>query len=76
MTCVQFAEAFRDQFTAERLEYMDEIEDAVRNIVDERYKKGQGPSGTSNNAELPSLGGRYCASFRLDLVIYLQVLPR
>ena len=41
----QFAEAFRDQFTEERLDFMNEIEDGIRNSVDERYKKGQGPSG-------------------------------
>jgi hypothetical protein len=51
MTCLQFAEEFRDQFTAERLEYMNEIEDAIRNIVDERYKKGQGPSGINRFVE-------------------------
>ena len=42
---LQFAEQFRDQFTSERLEYMDAIEDSVRMCVDERYKSGQGPSG-------------------------------
>ena len=41
----QFAEAFRDQFTEERLDFMNEMEDGIRNSVDERYKKGQGPSG-------------------------------
>jgi hypothetical protein len=48
----QFAEEFRDQFTAERLEYMDEIEHTIRNSVDERYIKGQGPSGHSRAAAI------------------------
>ena len=48
----QFAEEFRDQFTAERLEYMDEIEHTIRNSVDERYRKGQGPSGHSRAAAI------------------------
>jgi hypothetical protein len=43
--CFQFAEEFRDQFTSERLEFMDEIEHNIRNCVDERYKRGQGSSG-------------------------------
>ena len=63
ITCFQFAEEFRDQFTAERLEYMDEIEDAIRNSVDERYRKGQGPSGVDNGV---SFG---VATFRLDAAI-------
>jgi hypothetical protein len=55
---LQFAEAFRDQFTEERLDFMNEIEDGIRNSVDERYKKGQGPSGKSNSRELcPILTG-------------------
>ncbi len=67
MTRLQFAEEFRDQFTAERLEctsrlhhlhfryiprrYMDAIEDTIRNSVDERYKKGLGPSGEAVSRE-------------------------
>ena len=43
--CFQFAEEFRDQFTSERLDYMNEIEHNIRSSVDDRYKKGQGPSG-------------------------------
>jgi hypothetical protein len=65
VNCLQFAEEFRDQFTAERLEYMNEIEDAIRNTVDERYKRGQGPSGARSIVDFSISGAGKFATFRL-----------